>query len=721
MGRIRGRDALVALVIALFAGATAALPPFKPLRGWSIDALTGLRWRIFGNRFEPASSPTVVIALDEETYRTPPFENLSTSFMTGEIGRAITAATDGGARVVGLDLVFPTSVELSTLPYRESTLGALLSGFDSDFLGSLYDGGHAGKLVLGWIQLGEHVFLPAPAQRLAVGGNDNLRALAVSVDADEVVRRVPLTVMSNGKPVPAFALELAARALGEKPQLQPGQPITLDGYRVPTAPPSRMTVNFEGGAQDIPTYSLADLRACIERGDESSKEFFRRNFNGRVVILGEVQLTEDRKVTSKRFAAAPERPMVERCALPPPPATEFVARTIPGAYIHATAVNNLIRHDALIETGPLSTGIIAAAFATMPAFAALLAPPMAAAASFLVLAGAGTLAAVAAFQYQALVLPLSESLLAGLAALFIMIAFRLAVTDKTQRILRRSFSLYLAPAVIEKMLSSGKLPSLGGETRRVTMYFSDIASFSALAENTPPAELVALMNVYLSAMTDIIEAHGGFVDKYVGDAIVAVFGAPVADDDHAAMAVRAALACCRRLAELNRSAPALQDRALAHRIGLNSGEALVGNIGSGRRFNYTVIGDVVNLASRLEGANKYYGTSILASEATANLTGTAVRWREIDTVKVLGRAQPLRVYEPLAQASEESPLKSQNAQVYGEALAHWRKREFAAAAQAFARIADGDPPARLFMARARKLVQSPPPPDWQPISVLEAK
>jgi class 3 adenylate cyclase len=122
-----------------------------------------------------------------------------------------------------------------------------------------------------------------------------------------------------------------------------------------------------------------------------------------------------------------------------------------------------------------------------------------------------------------------------------MIAFRLAVTDKTQRILRRSFSLYLAPAVIEKMLSSGKLPSLGGEIRRVTMYFSDIASFSALAENTPPAELVALMNVYLSAMTDIIEAHGGFVDKYVGDAIVAVFGAPVADDDHAVMA------CGRRL------------------------------------------------------------------------------------------------------------------------------------------------------------------------------
>jgi adenylate cyclase len=152
-------------------------------------------------------------------------------------------------------------------------------------------------------------------------------------------------------------------------------------------------------------------------------------------------------------------------------------------------------------------------------------------------------------------------------------------------------------------------------------------------------------------MTDVIEQHGGFVDKYIGDGIVAVFGAPVEGTDHAVQAVHAALHCCSDLVEFNRMAAASNSQTLAHRIGLNSGQAVVGNIGSRRRFNYTVIGDSVNLASRLEGANKQYGTSILASEATVKLTGNTFRWREIGTIRVHGRVQPVRVYEPIGEAS----------------------------------------------------------------------
>src|SRR5581483_2912918 len=145
-----------------------------------------------------------------------------------------------------------------------------------------------------------------------------------------------------------------------------------------------------------------------------------------------------------------------------------------------------------------------------------------------------------------------------------------------------------------------------------------------------PMELVALMNRYLSAMTDIIEEQGGFVDKYIGDAIVAVFGAPADDPNHAVNAVRAALRCQAKLAELNQQPDTFAGHSLGQRIGLNSGEALVGNMGSRRRFNYTVMGDVVNLASRLEGANKYFASSIMASETTVALTGTAFTWRELD-------------------------------------------------------------------------------------------
>jgi adenylate cyclase len=281
--------------------------------------------------------------------------------------------------------------------------------------------------------------------------------------------------------------------------------------------------------------------------------------------------------------------------------------------------------------------------------------------------------------------------------------------------------LYLAPAVIEKMVTSSKLPSLGGETRRVTMFFSDVAGFSSFAETMSPSDLIALMNTYLSAMSDIIEAHGGFVDKYIGDAIVGVFGAPVQGDDHASQAVLAALSCCERLTELNRTAPAFRGQMLHHRIGLNSGEALVGNVGSGRRFNYTVIGDVVNLASRLEGANKYFATSILASEATVTLAGGAFIWREIDAIRVIGRLQPLRIYEPLARAGQESPVQSANAQIYAKGLACWRKRDFAGATELFASAADVDPSSALFMQRAKKLMLLSPGPDWEPINTLEGK
>jgi class 3 adenylate cyclase len=275
--------------------------------------------------------------------------------------------------------------------------------------------------------------------------------------------------------------------------------------------------------------------------------------------------------------------------------------------------------------------------------------------------------------------------------------------------------------VIEKMMASNKLPALGGEMRNVTVFFSDVAGFSSIAEHLTPSELVTLMNDYLSAMTDIIEGNGGYVDKYIGDSIVAVFGAPVDDPEHARNAVRAALQCRARLAELNSAAGAFRGHKLAHRIGLNSGEALVGNIGSRRRFNYTVMSDAVNLASRLEGANKYFGTSILASEVTVGLTATRFVWRELDAIRVKGRIHPVRIYEPLAQAGAASAEQVEQTAIYAEGLARWRARDFCGAAQSFARLAEADPPAALFMARAKEYAAHPPSGDWEAVCTLEGK
>jgi adenylate cyclase/guanylate cyclase len=271
------------------------------------------------------------------------------------------------------------------------------------------------------------------------------------------------------------------------------------------------------------------------------------------------------------------------------------------------------------------------------------------------------------------------------------------------------------------MLSSNKLPELGGEIRNVTVFFSDIEGFSLIAEKLSPDDLMELMNAYLSAMTDVIEGHGGYVDKYIGDSIVAVFGAPADDLDHAANAARAALDCRTRLAELNASSALFHEHKLAQRIGVNSGEALVGNFGSQRRFNYSVMSDAVNLASRLEGANKFYGTTVIASETTVALAGEAFGWRELDAIRVKGRNQALKIYELLALSTELAASRQTLIANYADGLAHWRAREFELAAKCFERSASIDRPASLFCRRARELAQNPPGEDWDPIRTLQEK
>ena len=706
----RLRAAFAAFIISLVATLIVVSPALDTVRGLSIDLLTAMRWRTFGNAHQPTTSPTVVVAIDEETFRTPPFAGTPSVTWTREIGQVLTAIIDGGAKVVGFDIMFPTSIEQSEVPFGDETLGARVRGFDRDYLRALATGARAGKVVLGQVQHSDYPVLPSPGQRAAVGQGRNIRALNVHSDRDDIIRRLPLSFTVDGKTVPSMAVELARRAMGDKlPKPVPSSIV-----------PNTVILNFEGGSGDIPTYSLADLRVCAERGD---KELFRKFFDGKVVLLGTVLDVEDRKITSKRFATQADGWWEPRCPVKPRAwSTElpkrFARDSIPGVYIHATAVNNLIRGNSLVEYGRAFTGLASFALAALAAAAALvLGPAMAALATF-GLAIAWIAGAVTAFR-NALVLPLIEPIVAAVLALCTTIGYRFVVADRGKRLLRQSFSLYLAPAVIEKMMASNKPPVLGGEMRNVTVYFSDIADFSTLSEKILPAELVAVMNEYLSAMTDIIEAHGGFVDKYIGDAIVAVFGAPLDEPDHAANATRAALQCAARLPKLDRAKVAFGG-TVRQRIGINTGEALVGNIGSRRRFNYTVMGDMVNLASRLEGANKFFGTTVMASETTQTAAGDAFAWRELDAIRVKGRAQAVNIYEPLGLAADLSAEQRARAEAYADGLGRFRARDFAAAADMFMNIPD-DPPAARFAARARELSEHPPGPDWEPVNALEEK
>jgi adenylate cyclase len=325
---------------------------------------------------------------------------------------------------------------------------------------------------------------------------------------------------------------------------------------------------------------------------------------------------------------------------------------------------------------------------------------------------------VLAFTYSPLALPLIEPLLGGIVSLGATTCFRFLVADKDRRFLRKSFALYLAPAVVQKMVAANKLPALGGEIRNVTVYFSDLAGFSSISEVLTPSDLVKFMNRYFSAMTDIIQEHGGLVEKYIGDAIFAVFGAPFDDLDHAGNAVSAALRCRERLHRLNIEPAEWQRFTLRQRIGLNTGDALVGNVGSRQRFNYTATGDTVNIASRLEGANKHFGTEIMAAKSTFERAAASFAWRELDIVRVQGRDE---IYEPLARHGEETPEQKVVAAAYQHALACWRRRDFVRCAQALAPVAAADPPSAILLQRAKKFLAHPPAPDWDAVNTPEGK
>ena len=280
-----------------------------------------------------------------------------------------------------------------------------------------------------------------------------------------------------------------------------------------------------------------------------------------------------------------------------------------------------------------------------------------------------------------------------------------------------AFGKYIPRDLVRTLLAEGVEARPGGSTRPLTVMFADVAGFTGLSERLK-GDVVPLIGAYLDAMSRAIEAHGGTVDKFIGDAVMAFWGAPRPAPDHAAAACRAALACL----EAVRAAGLVDDAGapLRIRMGIDSGIALVGNIGSPARLNYTALGDVVNVASRLEGINKLYGTGILIGEETRRQAKDAIVARELDHITVYGREGVTTVYELVGTAGEVPAWVA----AYEVGLESYRARRWTEAAVAFRRADDlrgGDPPSRLMIERCERLLAAPPAADWRPVTPMDAK
>jgi adenylate cyclase len=518
-------------------------------------------------------------------------------------------------------------------------------------------------------------------------------------DPDGMYRRAPLVIRVGEHLASAFSIEMLRRYLGGVPAmvtLRPGEVALRVGTVLPPVDAAgELWVNYLGP----PKTTFAFLSAA----DVLAGRFDPATVAGRIVIVG---------FTATGLADE----------IPSP----FAARG-PGVELHATLIDNMLRGQSLRQPAWVVPAEAGATVVIGLLLGVFLLP---------VRGVGGTLVAAAVaiaylwgtqrlFVTQGLVLgavyPLGGIFLCYLGA----VVFEAVTEGREKRRIRHAFRHYLNPEVTELVASDPAHLRLGGERREITIFFSDIRGFTSISEHLAPEALAELLNEYLGAMTDIIFRHAGLLDKYIGDAVMAFWGAPVAVSDHAARCCRAALDMRAALATLRAR---WKDRGVPQfeiGIGIHTGDAVVGNFGSAQRFNYTAMGDSVNLASRLEGLNKTYGTHILVSESTHRAIGEEFVCREVDWVRVKGRQQPVAVYEPLGRRAEDADGRHRRlAEGFGAALAAYRAQawdEALARLSALARLYPDDEAVGHFVGRCEAQRVEAPGRGWDGVYIAKTK
>ncbi len=614
-----------------------------------------------------------------------------------------------GAKVVAFDVLF---TEPSNIQGDDAAFGRAIAA-GPPFIGAMALGEHAGLTTAwpdeptvpippvaglkAWLETAgtgataSRALLPIPevTTKATFIGNVGEAGLA-----DQVIRRVGLFRVFDGRAVPAPGLAAYVAASGERLKLVPGAlmagetiaPIDSDG---------RAILNFRGPPGTHQKFSAA------------------------AVIQSELRLREGR--TPPIEDPAVFKDAVVLFGLTAPGLSDLKASAVAavhaGVEIHATVIDNLLAGDFIASPSGWAAGGAGLALALLAGLAVSIGTrPRHTVSAWLICLPLPVLLALNAYRLG-LWWPLIGSEAAVLIALIGGMGLNYATEGRQRRFIKKAFKHYLSPAVIDQILKNPNRLELGGERRELTIFFSDLEGFTSISEGLDPADLAALLNEYLSDMTDIILEAGGVVDKYEGDAIIAFWNAPLDQPDHAERAVRAALRCQKKLRDRRDEFQKRYGATLRMRIGLNTGPVVVGNLGSASRFDYTVLGDAANLASRLEGANKVFGTYTMVSESTWRAAGDKFIGRELGRLIVVGKKQAVRVFEPLGEKGEESP---ETARRFEAALALLRAGETSRALAAFEELAD-DPAARAYAERCRLVLKEAGEQTWDGVWNLTSK
>ncbi len=569
-------------------------------------------------RYKPTH--TAFVSVDDETLLALKDDPLA--FWAPHFGKAIDTLKRTGAKVVGLDFLYQVSAEswLKKLDLPDSEISR---NYDTPLRAALASGSTILITQLIERKNGDLELLTPPPDQLLLlpNGLSDLGIANLYPDGDAHVRRfLPVMDPDPGKPGVGFAMQLALRAAGKDPLAGKWE---IAGKRLKREARS-LAIGYAGPPGTIPTISM---NALLQPDALANPAVLA--LKGKVVIIAANNAgTSDRHFT--------------------PYSRGIKAEQMAGGEIHANIVETILSgRFPSTPTVPLEIAYLASLVAVAAYFFFTL--PVGWSAAF----AAGItvivpLPAFAAFGFD-WVLPVAGPQLGIATAFLITLGLRLTGEERERARIRQMFGRYVSDEVVTKLLSESQRPDLGGEALTVTVLFSDIRNFTTISERLTAHETVEMLNAYFTRVCEPILAQGGTVDKYIGDAVMAVFGSPVQYPDHARRALRAALGMAKAADEFKQWMTArFPDKALPEfgiGIGLNTGEAVIGDIGTPKRKEFTAIGDTVNAASRLESATKELKCVILAGETTVQAAGPGVKTGKSDDIKVKGKTTLIRVYE----------------------------------------------------------------------------
>jgi adenylate cyclase len=719
---------------------------------FSIGPLNALRQSFIDERFSDRGalsikdrSSVVIVEITRNTHEGIPAPYNTWPFARFIFAKLIKNLSDAGAKAIGIDIVM-SAPDKNNPQYDSLMIDAIRNSGKVVVAGKIEE--MTGNVTIQNLSEDFSVSVSGPSFQITRANEDfsnyyyqadsSIGIVQVIGDNDGVYRRyLPFMYSTSAdRLVPTFGFALLNKYFGfEKDYLAKinNEEFVLGDIKIPKFDNVSMLINYYGPDGTFPKVDFIDVidDAEFQTSDEIDLETeintwddpeyglkFKNFFKDKIVLIGSTQ-PEDKDILPVAFAKG----------------EKTGDNNMYGVELHANAIQNIINQDFLYKL-PQKYEILILVFLTLLSFylSSFFKSIKTKYGIFLEFANLLVIGLIllgiryfsySIFENSNFIFPIINPSLTVVLGYFGSTAYHFITERKQKAMIKGMFSQYVNATVVNDIVSHPDKLKLGGERKSLSVFFSDIAGFSTFSETKDPAELVSFLNEYLGEMTKIIFENKGTLDKYIGDAVMAFWGAPIPFENHASLTCTSALKMQARLAEMRKKWESEGQTVIDIRMGINSGDMIVGNMGGKERFDYTVMGDNVNLASRLEGANKEYGTRIMISEMTHDIVKDDFFTRELDVIVVKGKTKPIRVFELLGNDEfPPSEIQKKSFAIYCDAMKEYKNKNFSKAISLFGKaleINPSDGPSKVYIKRCELFLVTPPPADWDGVFIMKTK